>query len=103
MTKHEQNLYIIRYSLPPEPIDARPRRLEELLRFCGEAKIDEVMFFLMPEEYNRGQWDPKDYRPWLDFAVEAKELVEKAGCEVSLNPWTTLLHASRGRRSRHPV
>ena len=101
MSNQDENLYIIRYSLPPEPTDARPRRLEELLRFCGEAKIDEVMFFLMPEEYNRGQWDPKDYRPWLDFAVQAKELVEKAGCDVSLNPWITLLHCSRGRRSEH--
>ena len=53
MSKQDENLYIIRYSLPPEPSDSRARRLEELLRFCGEAKIDEVMFFLMPEEYNR--------------------------------------------------
>lgn len=100
MTQNDQNLYILRYSLSPEPIDARPQRLEELLRFCGEARIDEVMFFIMPEEYNRGQYDPEDYRPWLDFAVEAKELVENTGCDVSLNPWITLLHASRGRRSK---
>ena len=100
MTAPQDNLYIIRYSLPPEPEAARPERLRRLLEFCAQGAIDEVMFFLMPEEYNRGQYDPADYRPWLDFAVQARSLVEQTGCATSLNPWLTLLHCSRGRRSR---
>ena len=93
------NLYIIRYSLPPEPVEVRPQRLHRLQQVCRDAKIDEVMFFLLPEEYNRGQWRQSDYRPWLDFAAEAKAIVEQAGLAASINPWHTLLHIDRGRRS----
>ncbi len=93
------NLYILRYSLPPEPSDARPARLAALESFCRSSTIDEVMFFIMPEEYNRGQWDPSHYQPWLDMAAEGRQRVCEMGLDVSLNPWITILHCSRGRRS----
>jgi len=92
-------MYILRYSLPPEPTEARPRRLSLLEQFCDDARIDEVMFFLLPEVYNRGQWRRDDYLPWLEFAVEAKQRLEARGLQTSLNPWHTLLHVDRGRRS----
>ncbi len=92
-----ENMYIIRYSLPPE--EPKGKRIDLLLEFCEQGKIDEVMFFLMPEEYNTGQWREIDYRPWLDFAAEAKEIVERAGYSTSINPWHTMLHLDRGRKS----
>lgn len=93
----EQSLYILRYPLVPE--EPKQKRLDQLLSFCRDGKIDEVMFFLLPEEYNRGQWRESDYRPWLDFAAQAKIVVEKEGLATSLNPWHTLLHCDRGRQS----
>jgi len=90
-------MYIIRYSLVPE--EPKQKRLDLLRQFCREAKLDEVMFMIMPEEYNRGPWRKNDYQPWLDFAAEARQLVEKEGYKTSLNLWHTLLHTDRGRRS----
>lgn len=92
-----QSMYVIRYPLVPE--EPKQTRLDLLLQFCEQARIDEVMFFVLPEEYSRGQWDPAYYRPWLDFAVQAKGIVEARGLKTSLNPWHTLLHLDRGRRS----
>ncbi len=92
-----ENLYILRYALVPE--EPRRKRLDLLLEFCDQGKIDEVMFFVLPEEYNRGQWRPADYEPWLEFALEAKTVIEGRGIATSLNPWHTLLHCDRGRRS----
>jgi len=93
----QPGLYALRYPLVPE--EPRQKRLDQLLQFCDEAKIDEVIFFVLPEEYCCGQWDPKYYEPWLEFAVQAKEIVERKGLKVSLNPWHTLLHTDRGRKS----
>jgi uncharacterized protein YqgV (UPF0045/DUF77 family) len=91
------SMYIIRYALVPE--EPKQTRLDEMLKFCDQSKVDEVMFFILPEEYNRGQYRPRDYEPWLEFAVKAKEVVEKRGLKTSLNPWFTTLHCDRGRRS----
>jgi hypothetical protein len=91
------SMYIIRYPLVPE--EPRQKRLELLLQFCRDAKLDEVMFFVMPEEYNRGAWRKSDYQPWLDFAAEARHIVEREGYRTSLNLWHTILHTDRGRRS----
>ena len=93
------NFYILRYPLPPEPIDCQKKRLDLLVEVCEKSKIDEVMFFILPEEYNRGQWRKTDYTPWLDFLIKAKMLIEKMGISTSLNPWHTLLHIDRGRKS----
>jgi hypothetical protein len=90
-------MYIIRYSLVPE--EPKQKRLDLLLQFCRDAKLDEVMFFVMPEEYNRGAWRKSDYQPWLDFAAHAREIVEREGYRTSLNLWHTTLHTDRGRRS----
>lgn len=94
---NSDSMYIIRYSLVPE--EPKQKRLDLLLQFCREAKLDEVMFFVMPEEYNRGAWRKSDYQPWLDFAAHAREIVEREGYRTSLNLWHTTLHTDRGRRS----
>lgn len=99
MNAPDAPMYILRYPLPPEPAGRETARLERLARFCETARIDEVMFFILPEEYNRGQYRPADYRPWLELAARGKAMAEAAGLRTSLNPWHTLLHLDRGRTS----
>ena len=87
--------YILRYTI--DPSFQPEQRMEELAQFCTESGIAEVMLFFTGEELNLGHPTEQEYRPWLDVAVRVKERLAREGVEVSLNPWTTTHHATRGR------
>ena len=58
-----------------------------------------LCLWLCPRNTIAGHGERSDYQPWLEFAAEARELVEKEGLSTSVNLWHTLLHTDRGRRS----
>ena len=75
-------------------------KFRQLLKFCREAGIDDVMFILNPEEINMGHPTVQETEKWLAMMERFRPEVEKAGMTVSVNPWTTLLHTDRGRSAR---
>lgn len=88
--------YILRWCIDPGYHEEE--RIEELLRFCGEAKIDEVMLFFNAEELNSGHVTEAELGPWLGMAGKLKERLAGQGVGLSVNPWTTLVHSPRGRK-----
>jgi len=88
--------YILRFGI--QPGFHEDRRLETLIEFCKEASIDEVMFFIGPEELNSGHLTKEEAEPWLEGIAKAKRLLDPIGIKTSINPWATLLHTDRGRR-----
>lgn len=88
--------YILRYLICPthHPED----RIEELARFCREAKVAEVMLLFTAEELTDGHPTIGELRPWVDVAVKTKARLAREGVTLSLNPWTTTFHIARGRR-----
>lgn len=87
--------YILRFCLPPGHHEEE--RLGALLSFCQEASIDDVMFFVDCEELNVGHIPQEEAKAWVDLIARGKELLAPLGITTSINPWTTLGHADRGR------
>jgi hypothetical protein len=92
----EPFLYILRLAMAPGLREEE--RLEALLAFCREARIDDVAFILWAEELNAGHPTPEEAEPWLQMVERVKPRLAAAGVTTSLNPWVVLLHADRGRR-----
>jgi len=88
--------YILRYEI--DPLFNANERIEELLRFCIEARIGEVMLFLLAEELSNGHPTLEELRPYVQMAKRIKSRLQEKGVGLSLNPWTTLYHEARGRR-----
>jgi hypothetical protein len=92
----EPFLYILRLAMAPGVHEEE--RLDALLAFCREAKIDDVAFILWAEELNNGHPTPAEAEPWLQMVERVKPRLAAAGVTTSLNPWVVLLHADRGRK-----
>ncbi len=93
---------ILRYCVDPH---FNPEaRLAELVSFCREAKVEEVMLFIGAEELSTGFPGELELVAYLQLAVRARELLAQAGVALSLNPWFTLYCVPRGRRRgrEHP-
>lgn len=89
-------LYILRLGLAPgHQVEARAAAL---VRFCQEARIDDVAFILWAEELNSGHPTPQETAVWLELVQQLKPRLDSIGVSTSLNPWAVLLHADRGRR-----
>ncbi|MEM3490318.1 MAG: hypothetical protein QXO75_11790, partial [Nitrososphaerota archaeon] len=88
--------YILRFCI--QPGFHQDKRLENLIKFCKEANIDEVTFLIGPEELNTGHPTKEEVEPWLETIAKAKEVLAPMGIKTSINPWTTLLHTDRGRK-----
>jgi len=90
-------LYALRRTLPSWCFD---RTLDELLAFCKQATIDEVIIKVDTEEFSHGiptiAW-LDDYLPKLRRARVALLAQDVA---FSINPWVTLGHIDRGRDLR---
>lgn len=87
--------YIFRCTIAPGFHE--DERLENLLTFCKEANAEEVMFFICCEELNTGHVTKEEAAPYIKLIKRAKNRLAQEGIITSLNPWTTLLHADRGR------
>ncbi len=90
--------YILRYCIDPGYHE--DERIEELVRFCRRGRIDEVMLFFGAEELNAGHATREELIPWLALAHRVKTRLAAIGVDLSINPWTTLVHSPRGRHLR---
>ena len=90
---------ILRYAL--DPGNAPEESARRLLQFVEESAAEEVMFLLAPEERSAGHITPDEATAWISEIRKVKPLLAERGATVSLNPWSTLYHSSRGR-ALHP-
>ncbi len=88
--------YILRFCV--EPGFQEEEKLAKLVEFCGQAKIDDVMFFVAPEELCQGHLPIDKIVPWVELIARAKKILTPLGITTSINPWITTLHADRGRK-----
>ena len=88
-------LYILRLAMVPDFHEEE--RTEALSTFCREARIDDVAFILWAEELNTGHPTLQEIEPWLRMVERVKPRLAAQGVTTSLNPWSALLHADRGR------
>lgn len=91
-------VYALRITICPDFYS--DEKFEQLLEFCKEAKINDIMFIFNPEEINLGHPTLEETKTWLDMLKRFRPDLEKEGITISLNPWTTLLHTDRGRTLR---
>lgn len=87
--------YSLRYCLTPT-LDF-DKRINNLVDFCKEAEIDDVMFFIAPEELFIGHITKEQSKGYIDVIQKAKAILAEKGITSSLNPWFTIGHWSGGR------
>ena len=87
--------YVLRF--PMEPGFNEDEVSQRLVDFCKSGKIDEVMFFINCEDVFMGHLTKEQTKPWLEMIARHAHTLKKAGVDFSINPWTTLSHADRGR------
>ncbi|HOJ10186.1 MAG TPA: hypothetical protein PK733_06290 [Clostridiales bacterium] len=88
-------IYILRACIQPGHYEEK--RLDTLISFCRQACIDDVMFFIDCEDLNQGHITSDEVKLWLQLIARAGEQLTPLGITTSVNPWTTLNHADRGR------
>ena len=88
--------YILRYYIDPGYCE--DERIAELIDFCNDSCIKEVMLFFNPEEVNNGHMTIEEFDRFLPMAKKIKSALSANGITLSLNPWTTLVHSPRGRK-----
>lgn len=91
--------YSLRLSLLPT-VDFN-ERVSALLDFCDKALIDDVMFFIAPEEVHVGHITLEEAKKYADVIGKASAELKKRGIGVSLNPWCTLVHYDGGRKLKN--
>ncbi len=90
--------YHLRFQIHPDPDPARTAAdATELAKACAQAEVDEVVLLTGAEESFAGHLTGSAEDLWFETARLAKDTLEAAGLEVSLNPWVTVGHADRGR------
>ncbi|AEV94371.1 hypothetical protein [Pediococcus claussenii] len=94
MSKNYQ--YSLRFALDPINWDALKE--EKLLKFCEDAHIDNVVFFINSEEINQGHQTIPQIHEWLSVIKSVSEHLKERSICTSLNPWTTLMHSDRGHK-----
>lgn len=87
--------YALRRTLPKWSVD---RNLEELVEYCKQNYVDEIIVKVDSEDFTHGipsiEW-VDDYLPNLK---RIKSRLNEIGVVFSLNPWVTLVHCDRGRQ-----
>lgn len=92
---NEKFTYSLRIGICPDFY--AEEKFYDLLEFCKASLIDDVQFFVNMEEVNQGHLSLEKTTEWLNMIQKFKPELEAEGISVSLNPWTTILHADRGR------
>lgn len=88
-------LYSLRYAL--QPGKDNKEKIDQLLTFCQEGKIDDINFFINHEEIGWGHLTYEESEQWTLFAKELKGKLKAREMSFSLNPGITLMHGDRGR------
>ena len=91
-------IYSLRFAVEPGFREAE--KIDNLLAFCEQGQVDDVMFFINCEEINKGHLTLEETKPWIERISTWKERLQNIGVTTSLNPWPTLLHCDRGRKLR---
>lgn len=93
--------YALRRTLPPWKVD---ENLAELVEFCVENRVDEVIAKVDSEEFTHGLPTVEWVDGYLPVLRKMKDAIERVGVVFSINPWVTLVHCDRGRdiRTIHP-
>jgi hypothetical protein len=87
--------YSLRFAIDPYNWD--DLKEAKLIKFCKEAQIDNVVFFINPEELNQGHPTLEQIRKhWLPTIQKVAQKLAQDGISMSLNPWTSLMHSDRG-------
>lgn len=97
MNKEDVSKFRVVLRYPLDPCNNPEQGTKDLLQFARESHISEVMFLIAAEERSFGHITIEQAKPWVEIVSKAKDLLSKEGIGVSLNPWTTLYPASRGR------
>jgi len=79
--------YMLRFVLVPGLEE--DERIEELVRFCKDTLIDEVVFFICAEDYNTGHVTIEEATPFVNAILKAKSKHQPLGMKTSINPWIT--------------
>ncbi|MHB9071442.1 MAG: hypothetical protein ACYC54_13880 [Sedimentisphaerales bacterium] len=96
MNEKKTYRYILRYQIDPQ-FDA-DNRIDELLAFCKTSKTKEVMLIITAEELATGHPTIDELQPYVIIAKKLKSRLHSLNIDLSLNPWFTIGHVSRGRK-----
>ena len=88
--------YVLRYYIDMDFHE--DARIAELVQMCKSGSIDEVMFFFNPEELFQCLVPEIELEKWFALAEKLKSALTAAHIDISINPWTTTVHLSRGRK-----
>ena len=95
MTNSKTFRNILRYKI--DPFFNADDRIEEIVQFCQDSQIEEVMLFLLAEELSMGHPTIEELEPYVVMGKQLKKRLSDFGIRLSLNPWTTTYHVGRGR------
>ncbi len=93
--------YALRRTIPRWDAD---RNVAELIGFCRENCIDEVIIKVDTEEFTQGLPTVAWLHGYLPILKQIKSKLKQIDVVFSINPWVTLVHCDRGRDIRrvHP-
>ncbi|MFH1616011.1 MAG: hypothetical protein ABIG61_13120 [Planctomycetota bacterium] len=94
---HRKINYMLRKTLIPWRFQ---QTIDEVVEYCKTTDIDEVMWKIDAEVFNRGFTSIELIRQYLPWLEKAKKALHRIGVTYSINPWITLNHADYGRDSR---
>ena len=96
MKKDKDFKYILRYLIDPEFYSED--RIPELVDFCISSRIKEVMLLFHAEELSIGFPTIQQSRPYVEMSKKIRIKLRENDIDISLNPWATVYHVSRGRQ-----
>ena len=77
------------------------RNIAELVEFCKENSVDEIIAKVDTEEFTHGIPTVEWLDGYMPILKKLKSEIEKIGVVFSINPWVTTDHCDRGRDIRH--
>ncbi|MCK4983819.1 MAG: hypothetical protein KAS17_12895, partial [Victivallaceae bacterium] len=86
--------YALRRTLP---LWSWRENLDELVKYCPECGIDEVIVKVDTEEFSHGIPSVEWLNKYKAVLFETKKALNKIGIVFSINPWVTHVHCDRGR------
>lgn len=95
-----QAWYALRRTLPHWNID---ETLPELIGFCRESHIEEVIIKVDSEEFSHGLTPIEWLDGYMPYLKRIRDELRKNGIGFSINPWVTVVHCDRGRDTKASI
>jgi hypothetical protein len=86
--------YALRRTIPRWDAD---RNIAELMGFCKENGVDEVIIKVDTEEFSHGLPTVGWLDSYLPILKQIKSKLKQIDVVFSINPWATLVRCDRGR------